>query len=176
MRSTENNKSNKKMENNENQVLDSGFVTPQSNKRRRSLLPWWIKTFTWIFMIFGTVAPIGLLLGLLGFQFQISFYGIETNNPLSMIGIILIGTFLLKGITAFGLWTEKDWAIVLGQIDAIFGICFCIFVMFISPMISNLGFKLTFRLELLLLIPFLIKLGKIKNDWRSLVETNVHHF
>ena len=144
------------------EILDSNFGG-QTFVRRRSLLPVWIKIFTWIFLIFGVAAPFALMFGLLGIHFQLSLYGLETNDPISLIGLFLIGIFLYKGITAFGLWMEKSWAIIAGQIDAVLGIVVCIFVMFINPFLNS--FKINIRLELLLLIPFLIKLGKIKKDW-----------
>ncbi|MFZ4399927.1 MAG: hypothetical protein ACOYO1_07835 [Bacteroidales bacterium] len=94
--------------------------------RRRKLLPWWIKTCICIFLMFGVFVPIGLIFGLIGFKFQISLYGIETYETLSAIGFSLIGLFLFKGITVYGLWSEKDWAIYLSQIDAIIGIITCV--------------------------------------------------
>jgi hypothetical protein len=119
------------------------------------------------------ISPIAFILGLFGIQFQISFYGFTTSNPLSYVGLCLIGIFVFKGIVALGLWTEKDWAIILGQIDAVLGIIICIFNMFIYPFINNhTGFGFSIRLELLLLIPFPIKLWNIKIDWQELTEGN----
>lgn len=158
----------------ENTILDANLTKHENSKRRRSLLPWWIKIFIWIFLILGLLAPIGLVFGFFGIQFQISLYGFTTNEPLSIDGLYLIGLFLLKGITAFGLWTEKDWAITLGQIDAILGIVLCIFMSVIYPFINiRTGFHFTFRLELILLIPFLIKLLKIKSEWKKLAIAEI---
>lgn len=158
----------------ENQQIES--LEPeqiQNNKRRRELLPWWIKTFTWLFLIFGTLAPICLIFGLFGFQLHMALYGLETYEPTSYLGFLLSGMFIFKGITAFGLWTEKDWAIFLGYVDALFGIGICLFVMLIYPFVSsNSGFHFSFRLELLLLIPFLYRLEKIKKDWNRLAVTS----
>jgi len=138
-------------------------------KRRRQLLPWWIKVFVWIFLVFGAILPVGIVAAVLGYNFQIALYGLETNEPLSLIGILLIILFLLKSIVAFGLWTEKKWAVNLGIIDAISGIVICIFIMLIYPFIDNTpGFSVNVRLELILIIPYLIKLNKINTDWQSL--------
>lgn len=138
-------------------------------KRRRQLLPWWIKAFVWIFLVFGAIVPVGIIAAILGYKFQIALYGLETNEPLSLIGLLLIILFLLKGIVAYGLWTEKDWAINLGLIDAIVGIVICVFMMIVYPFVDAIpGFTLNFRLELILLIPYIIKLKKINNDWHGL--------
>ena len=79
--------------------------------RRRDLLPLWIKIFIWIFLIFGTILPVILILGIIGINFNLSLYGLETTQPLSLIGLLITILFALKGIVAFGLWMEKEWAI-----------------------------------------------------------------
>jgi hypothetical protein len=133
--------------------------------RRRDLLPMWIKVFTWLFMIFGAFAPLGLIAGLFGYPASLSLYGFSTMNPLSLVGLCLIALFVLKGIVAFGLWTEKDWAIRLAEADAFLGIVLCVFSMIISPLLSKEVFSLNFRIELFLLVPYILKLKRIKYDW-----------
>jgi len=85
---------------------------------RRKLLPWWIKIFCWIFMIFGVLAIGCLALGLLGYTTDLAFYGFETDEALTWTGLLIIVTFGFKAVTAFSLWFEKDYAIALGKIDA----------------------------------------------------------
>ena len=158
------------MENQQIEITETEPIPIQ--ERRRNLLPWWIKTFVWIFLVFGVLAPICLILGLFGFQLQLDLYGLETNDPTSYLAFLLTGIFFFKGVTAFGLWTEKDWAIFLGYADALFGIGICVFVTLIYPFIDgNPGFHVSFRLELLLLFPFLFRLEKIKKDWNRLAVT-----
>ena len=149
----------------EPEVLDSN-IEEQVFVRRRKLLPLWIKVFTWIFLILGAFAPISLIFGAMGLSASLSLYGLETEQPLSIIGLSLTVVFVFKWITAFGLWTEKDWAITVGQIDAIAGLVICTFMMLIYPLIdATPGFTFNFRVELLLLALFLHKLGHIKSDW-----------
>lgn len=149
----------------------TSIIELNKKSRRRSLLPWWIKTFTWIFLIFGAMAPIGFMLGILGVKFQLALYGLETFFPTSFLGLLLTAIFLFKGVTAFGLWTEKNWAITFAQVDAVLGIIICVFVMLVYPFIDDYpGFMFRFRLEILILIPFLSKLSKIKNDWNALAN------
>ncbi len=141
-------------------------------KRRKDLLPWWIKVFIWIFLIFGAIAPLGFLLGILGYKFEISLYGFETNEPVSIIGTSMILIFLFKGFTAYSLLKEKNWAIILGIMDAIIGIALCSFAMLYPLFYPEAGVSLTFRLELVLLIPYLLKLLKIKPDWEKSTSFN----
>ena len=134
-------------------------------KRRKDLLPWWIKIFIWIFLIFGAIAPLGLILGILGYNFEISLYGLETNEPISILGVSMILLFIFKGFAAYSLLQEKDWAILIGIADAVVGIALCSFSMIYPFIVAGAEAKLTIRLELLLLIPYLIKLINIKPEW-----------
>jgi len=112
----------------ENIILDNSIETTW--QRRRALLPTWIKVFTWIFLIFGILTPFCLVLGIVGYQFNLSLYGMDTMQPITLIGILIMSLFALKGTVAFGLWTEKIWAVNLAIIDAIIGIVICIILTF----------------------------------------------
>ena len=139
----------------------------ENKVRRRNLLPLWMKVFVWIFMVMGAIAPICLLASLSGGSVQLALYGLETTDPLSTVGIVICLLFLYKGIVAYSIWTEKGWAIYLGIVDAIVGIAICFYLMAIAPFVNNQsGFVFNFRLELVALIPYLIKLRKIKLQWQ----------
>ena len=156
------------MEENSNYAFEGIEEFESLKVRRRELLPWWIKAFVWIFMIVGVIVPIGLVIGLLGYSFSISLYGFESTEPISLTGIFLIVLYLIKAVTAFGLWTEKIWAVDLGIIDAIIGLVVCGAVMLVLPLIDiSEGFVLKLRLEPILLILYLLKLQKIKPLWKE---------
>ncbi|MBC3538401.1 hypothetical protein ACFSC6_16555 [Rufibacter sediminis] len=150
--------------------VSSAFEELQETKgRRRDLLPWWIKTFTWLFLLMAAVVPIGVVMGLMGLNFSISLYGFETTDPISATGIVLTVLILFKGVTAYGLWTEKDWAVRLGIVDAIIGLVACAVAMFVLPLVDRSeGFVLNFRLEPILLILYLLKLQRIKPTWEAM--------
>lgn len=133
---------------------------------RRKLLPWWMKFFCWLFMIFGVAAIVFLFLGLFGISENLYLYGFDTNKPLSVTGLIIIIVGAFKGLAAFSLWFEKDYAIILGTIDAIIGIIMCVIFMTVLPFFIQ-NFHHTIRLELLLLIPYLIKLNSIQPEWKA---------
>jgi hypothetical protein len=153
------------------EVLDMDLTGPVKIARRQ-LLPWWIKTFCWIFMVFGALAIAGIGLGLFKITFDLSLYGLSTTDPLSLIGLSLIAIFIFKGIASFGLWTEKDWAVDVAIADAVIGIVVCVFMMLIYPVIDDLpGFKFNFRLELVLLILYLLKLQTIRSPWKASEHT-----
>lgn len=81
------------------------------------------------------------------------------------IGILLSLGFLLKGIVAYSLWFEKDWAINLAMVDAVAGILLCIIEMFGIPFLMDRPGQFVFRGEILLLIPYLIKLIMLRRKW-----------
>lgn len=151
----------------ENIEEKSPFETLDKSKRRRELLPWWIKVFCWVFMLFGIAGIICFVLGLFGLKPNLSFYGFTTNEPLSVYGILIIVVAIFKGITAYYLWSEKDEAMLFSKVDAIAGIGICLLFMILVTMnyiISNS----VFRLELLLLAFYLWKIFKIEKEWDSL--------
>lgn len=136
-------------------------------KRRRDLLPLWIKIFTWIFLIFGVFGIAIPILGLFFEKLDLSLYGLATTQVFSPIGIIIVTLFIFKGIVAFGLWFEKDWAPKLAIIDAVIGIAICGYMMLVNPFISG-NRNFTIRLELLPLIPYLLKMQKINKLWMAI--------
>ena len=146
---------------NQQDVLTDDFLL-QSPIKRSKLIPVWIKIFSWIFLVFGGLAPIGLVFGLLGYNMVISLYGLETNAPVSLMGVCLTVLFLLKGLTAFGLLKEKNWAINLGIADAIIGMTICVAFMIYKILYFS---SVSLRLELALLIPYFLKLRTIRNQW-----------
>ncbi len=134
--------------------------------RRRNLLPLWIKIFCCFFMLWGVMAIGCLVLGIFRIQPDLAFYGFETNEVFSLNGIIVIGVGILKGITAYSLWFEKKYAIKLAKIDTYVGLLLCVISMLILPFFVD-KFKSNLRLELTLLIPFLIKINNIQSQWEN---------
>jgi hypothetical protein len=156
-----------------NEILDQDLSQKSGRyTRRREMLPMWVKIFTWIFMITGSAAPLSLLAGVLNLPFSLSLYGLDTNTSLSLAGFVLVFLFSLKGITAYGLWTEQDWAIKVAKLDAGIGILFCIANMFgFSSFIINdiQQIRYSFRLELFVFIPYWRFLSRIQAEWEAFV-------
>jgi len=147
-------------------LLDDIALEQQTAPRRRGLLPIWIRIFIWIFMVLGAFSIPVFVLGLLGFNTDLQLYGYSANEALSVAGIFLLLLFLLKGVVAYALWFEKDWAISLGLIDAGIGIVICLLSTFGITFIPGQAGSFTFRIELIFLVPYLIKLSKMNREWR----------
>lgn len=134
---------------------------------RRKLLPIWMKIFCWIFMFMGVMAILSLLYGAFGNQADLSFYGLQTTRPISVIGICIVAIMVFKAFTAYSLWFEKDNAIILSKIDSLAGIFICIISMFLMPFIIEDSI-FSIRLEILFLIPYYMKISKIEYEWDNL--------
>jgi len=144
--------------------VDNSLLFGELLVRRRNLLPWWIKTFCWLFMVIGAGAIICLIIGALGYPVDLSFYGFKTTAPISPIGLLLIAVILFKGYSAYLLWFEENNAIKIARVDALVGVCLCIVSTFVMPFFQS-GFKFTFRLELVLLFIYWFKLNRIGDAW-----------
>ncbi|MEP5253802.1 MAG: hypothetical protein ABJQ39_02005 [Winogradskyella arenosi] len=151
---------------NESQIIDNSTEEFDDNTRRRALLPWWIKVFCWFFMLFGLMAFVCFFLGFTSIKPALALYGFESYEPFSAYGLIVIIVGVFKGITAFSLWFEKNYAITLGKIDALIGILICGISMLVLPFITA-GITIQIRLELVVLIPYLWKLNKIEESWKN---------
>ena len=140
-------------------ILNDIFVRTQ---RRRALLPLWIKIFIWIFFVVAATAPVALLVGALGGTFKLGMFGLETDDPFSVVGFMIITIFLFKGIVSYALWNEKSIGVKLAIIDATATILVCVFTMIYSS--ESL---VSFRLELIPLILYLRKMLKIRKEWEA---------
>ena len=65
------------------------FDNLEIKHQRRKLLPIWIKVFIWIFFFFGAIGLLMLLLIPFTNTMDLSLYGLTTNNPKSLIGILI---------------------------------------------------------------------------------------
>lgn len=150
-------------------VLKANKVKSISTKRRRNLIPKWIKFFVFLFLFLGVLGAFMLVIrNLMGSEVGAStIYGLETNLFFSPLGILIHAILIFKVVVSYGLWMEKDWAVKFGIIDAIFGLIVCIMVMAVLPFIESKGGKneLNLRFEILLLIPYLYQLLKIRKEW-----------
>lgn len=143
-------------------LLSDSFLN-EGKINRKTLIPLWIKIFSWIFLVFGFFTPIILVAGIFMTNVSLSLYGLQAYTPYSLIGGFITAVFMLKGIVAYGILKREEWAVKLGIIDAVLGITVCMAIL-IYQVVSG---SFSFRGELLLLIPYLIKLLKIKDDWQT---------
>lgn len=148
-----------------NDLLEESFVTDPVAYRKKLLLLW-IRIFAWIFLVMGILAVVSVVLSLFVNNLTLAIYHIETNNALSLAGVAIIAIYLLKGFTAYGLLWAKKWGIQLAIVDGVAGIIICLVALFLPATFTGES-GISFPLELLLLIPYLIKMLKIKDQWAA---------
>lgn len=148
------------MEEKEQSILEP--ILSAFSIKRRKLIPVWIKIFIWLFFLITATVPLAIIFGISGKNFKESLYGLESTDPFSIVGIVITFLFLFKGFVSYSLWFEKDWAIELGTIDAIIGLLICVYLMIFPQYTVGGGI----RLEIAILIPYLVKLQNIKAKWK----------
>ena len=146
----------------ETSILDDIIV--QQTVRRKKLLPIWIKICTCLFLFAGAFTLIVLVIGLIGGQASLALFGLESNEPLSYVGMTICAQFLFKGVAALGLWAEKDWAIDVAKVDAILSMIVVSVVKLLLPAWIE-GYSFSFPIELAILIPYYLYLIKIESSW-----------
>lgn len=157
-------------------------------QRRLQLIPIWMKIFMWIFVFLGTWVVFVNILRVVGINFgansSTTIYGLETFDKNTFLYFFISGLIVFKMVVSFAMITEKTWAINAAIIDAILGFLVMIWVMLLRPIFNNSDFSYewNFQFELLLLIPYLFKCVRIKNDWENfkfrpyLPEVPTNHF
>ena len=110
------------------------------------------------------MAPLVFLIGLTGIgEVSFTFFGLSYEGTTSLhpiaIAVTLIAT--LSAIVAYGILWGKDWAPQLGIIYGWIGLATCGIAFFLNLQAGTLYIPL----EPILLIPFIISLGKKKKEW-----------
>jgi hypothetical protein len=138
------------------------FLPLLEKKNKRSLLPLWIKIFIWLFILQAFLLPLVVVARLFGIQTPLALYGFTSYDPFNLMGIFLIALMAFKGVVALALWLEKEWAVTLALIDGWLGVFICVLTM---TFLNNRG--TVFRLELFALIPYIMKMSRIRAQWQN---------
>lgn len=128
---------------------------------RRTLLPWYIRFFSWVFMIGGGIAIISVIpFIVIGWSADVDIFGLNVlPAPYStLLSSVFWG---LGGAVGYLLWTERKNALKAGQIFAIAAIVISIITTIMS---LTTGFFM-FRLEIIFLVLFWRKLNAMEYDW-----------
>lgn len=129
-------------------------------KYRKQIVPMWMKIFGWLFIVAGTLVPvIGVFSAISGVEGEYSLYGLEVvGSVYSPAAMFILTLFLAHGICAYGLLFGKAWGmsacLILGYLSA----AICVFTMLTGD--GN-----NIRVELIILILYLVKLHKIRPAW-----------
>lgn len=131
---------------------------------RRALLPRWIIFFSWLFVV---ISPIQLILAFIPYYFDLSEYNIPVKTEVTFYSIAWYASALLTTIAAYGLLTEKSWAVNVAIIDVLLDIPKVIYeAKRVWPEHPQANYYYAFYgISLVLLIIFGWKLFRIRKDW-----------
>jgi uncharacterized membrane protein len=135
-------------------------VTPITRKR---LVPLWIKIFGWIFMLMGVAVPIiAIAATVMGEPASYEIFGLQyRGTPFHPMALLISTIIWSLAVSAYGLLFGKSWGLQACLVTGYMGVAICIG----TTVYAITQGSLMLRLELLLQIPYLIKLHKIQSQW-----------
>lgn len=140
-------------------ILDISEQPIDIVKYRQSLLPFWIKAFSWFFLIVGGFFSIATLLSLLvDNSLEFSAFGFNATTLNSVDGLVVFVMTVLSVIVSYGLLYGKSWAVKLGII-----FCMINILLFFAVFI----FRISIRFEYLPIFPFFFKLMNLNLIWNA---------
>lgn len=133
---------------------------------RKTLIPLWIKIFGWLFILFGVGVPITAIYSLAtGMPMHYMLFGLSVYGSIgSPMAIFLMVLFIALAISAYGLLFGRAWGLTFCLMLGYISLAICIATTIIA-LITQSGVNI--RLEIIILIPYLIRLHKIKDEWQS---------
>lgn len=137
-------------------------------------IPKWLKYFSFFFIVTGFAISIVIVLNIFGFQTPLRIYGLNSNTILNWPGVLIGIVYGIKFLVSYGVLKRRKWSFGLAIFDAILGIVICISNFGITDILtnkSNIDFEL--RLEIFLLIPYLIYMIKSKSEWEKSYQLNL---
>jgi hypothetical protein len=141
-------------------IFDQLYPTSTIALRRRALLPWWIKAFSYLYIFISFSLPLATAVALArGTGFTLAFYGIHysTDRVDALAALLLLG-LMGAGTAGYGLLWGKSWGIDIGLVTGGAGLVLSGWSVFL-----NEGFSLP--LEPFLIVPFLIALWNRRDKW-----------
>jgi hypothetical protein len=129
---------------------------------RRELLPLWIKLFSWMFLALGGIGLIWLVLGwAIEKETEFAAFGLEASGlPYDAVPFLVTLLLVAHGAAAYGLLSARSWGVIAGLIVASAGVSVCLVTM------AQQG-GMPFRGELILEVPFVWKLLRIRREWEG---------
>lgn len=136
---------------------------------RKKLIPKWIKFFGWLFLIMGAavfIVPIFWVFNKESMHFML--FGLEHyGSPFEPTALLISALLLFNSIAAYGLLFAKDWGVKVCMAAGWVVLGICVLTMAYGLFALN---ELYIRLELIVLIPYLLKLREIAPRWMSVAN------
>lgn len=138
------------------------------HKKKWQLLSNWYKTIILLYAFLSPIAFITICLSFFTKNIPLSLYGISSSSQFSSTGLFILSLILVKAVVGCSFIIGHNKAPIIGLIDSAVGIICCLFIGFIFPFFNQKeSIDIVFRVELLILIPFLLKSFKIRKSWNG---------
>lgn len=133
---------------------------------RKQLIPLWIKIFGWLFILFGIGVPItAVYSATMAVPMHYTLFGLSAYGSISSpMAIFLMLLFIALAVSAYGLLFGRAWGLMLCLALGYISLAICIATTIIA-LATQPGINI--RLEIVVLIPYLIRLHKIKHKWQA---------
>lgn len=129
---------------------------------RKDLIPIWIKFFSWLFLLFGISAFLGLLSFYFNPIYTIDIFGINQASDNLFLSLISALVLIFNGVVAYLLIAKEDKAVEIAKINALINIVICV----VSTILNLYFYKnLTFRIEIFFIWFFYAKMREIQFKW-----------
>lgn len=129
---------------------------------RKDLIPIWIKFFSWLFLLFGILAFLGLLSFYFNPIYTIDIFGINQASDNLFLSLISALVLIFNGVVAYLLIAKEDKAVEIAKINALINIVICV----VSTILNLYFYKnLTFRIEIFFIWFFYAKMREIQFKW-----------
>jgi hypothetical protein len=148
-----------------NAELRTPTVVARTPEDRKRLVPTWTKVFGWLFIIMGVSVPVlAIVVPILDEPANYAMFGLSfRGSPFHPMALLISAIILSLAISAYGLLFGRSWGLnaclgtgYLGVAICFFSTCYGIFALGI----------LSIRLELLVQVPYLMRLHQIRPHWQ----------
>ena len=147
-----------------NSVVNEQDTTSAKLQARKAQVPLWIKIFGWLFIVMAALAPLFYLSALMfGFSAPYTMFGLEyEGNAKAFMPLVISTLIVINGVCAYGLLFAKDWGLTACIVFGYIGLLLNIATMLLDMMFNS---SMMIRLDLIIQIPYLIKLHRLKAHW-----------
>lgn len=154
------------MSNDNSSIFDQDF-SDESGVRRRDIMPLALKIYAWAYFVLSLFSVLGSFILYLQFPDVFNWNEFSLNTVFSIITTVLFP--LIRFVPALLILLEKKHAIILAVAATAFSLLWWCYNTYIT--VSNIGISLVILVKsvfwMLLEIPFLVILLRIRKDWEK---------
>ena len=145
--------------------LGAAVVPARAREERKRLVPTWIKVFGWLFIIMGISIPVLPFVTMSqGIPASYTIFGLSfVGSPFHPMALLIQAILLALAASAYGLLFGRAWGLKACLATGYLGVVLCVLTTLYSIFVVG---SFTLRLELLIQIPYLMRLHDMRPHWR----------